>query len=179
MYRLYLSTCQEAEKTLEKSIGPAQLNIQRFCAVTALGLSTGLCQAGRQGAWASTAGGAPCSSRWITNKIQTEAPHSCQGQLRPRTELYSLGYYGLGKPESVRTSSWANANSFGTREGSIKTDNFAYSAFIIFSSQMNESLITMPFRMLWFFGFMMASPQKQPDLTTMKPRKKQFFKKRS
>lgn len=92
-------------------------------------------QAGRQGAQASS---------WITNKIQTEAwqarkPWS-QGQLRLCTELYSLGYYGLGKPESVWTSLGANANSFGIRERCTKTDNFAYSAFIIFSSRMEVLL---------------------------------------
>lgn len=31
-YRLHLSTWQEAEKTIEKSVGPVHLNIQRFSA---------------------------------------------------------------------------------------------------------------------------------------------------
>lgn len=136
-YRLHLSTWQEAEKPIEKSVGLVHLNIQRFSAGHSSWPLQLACasQPGRQGARARTVGGTPCSFSWITNKVQTEAWHRCQCHLRTHTELYSLGYYGLEKSESVQTSSGAKASSFGMREGSIKTDNFAYSAFIVFSNE--------------------------------------------
>lgn len=126
-YRLHLSIWQEAERTIEKSVGPVYLNIQRFSA----GHSSWLCNWFVPGSQA----GSRSEHCWrnsmlfqlITNKIQAEVWHRSQGQLRPCTELYSLGYYRLGKSESVRTSSGANANSFGRREGSIKTDDTVYS----------------------------------------------------